>query len=149
LRSLTATADRERTRFFQPQAVKGCERVTATEEVKRSGTNNLHQPLGVPIEVDGWRLSNRQNTSGDRCKNGLTSGEAWERFCRCSSHDERRKRPCEDWERSKEKKSCHFSWLLFFLFASGLWNGGFLADWNSPAEQRKRPKGDRLIASIL
>jgi hypothetical protein len=58
LRSLTATADREARRNDEK---KGCERVTATEQ------NKNFSPLGVPIEVDGWRLSNRQNTSGGGC----------------------------------------------------------------------------------
>ena len=74
------------------------------------------------------------------------------RYCGCSSPDERRKRPCGDEERNSAKKraalllSCYF-----FCAVKCLWNGGrrlFLptTDWNSRAEQRKRPEGDRLIA---
>jgi hypothetical protein len=37
----------------------------------------------------------------------------------------------------------------YIYFLSGLWNGVPQGDWNSPAEQRERPKGVRLIASLF
>jgi hypothetical protein len=98
-----------------------------------------------------WWLVERATAKkwrGDRCKNGLTSGEAWERFCRCWSHAERRKRTCEDWERSKEKKSCFFSKLLFFLFASGLWNGR-RHDWLEQPSGTKRTTEERPIDCLF
>jgi hypothetical protein len=35
------------------------------------------------------------------------------------------------------------------MLTSELWNGGFLADWNSRTEQRKRPEGDRFIPLLF
>ena len=74
------------------------------------------------------------------------------RYCGCSSPDERRKRPCGDEERNSAKK--RVALLLscsIFCAVKCLWNGGRwlfqqTTDWNSRAEQRKRPEGDRLIA---
>jgi hypothetical protein len=69
--------------------------------------------------------------------------------------DERRKRPCEDKERNGAKKrAAYFLSCSFFCAVKCLWNGGrrlFLptTDWNSRAEQRKRPERDRLIARVL
>ena len=47
-----------------------------------------------------------------------------------------------------KKTSCHFSWLLFFLLASDLWNGGFF----SRLEQRsgtKRTTEERPLIALL
>ncbi len=41
-------------------------------------------------------------------------------------------------------QSCSFFWWRVVCEAEA-----FSADWNSPAEQRERPEGDRLIASTL
>jgi len=118
-----------------------------------NGTEKIQVSVSVPWFrakrkwSQPWWLVERataQLTSGDRGKNDLALGEVWEWFCGCSSHDERRKRTCEDWERSKEKKSCHFSWLLFFLFASGLWSGR-RHNWPEQPSEAKRTTEERPL----
>jgi hypothetical protein len=61
LRSLTATADREARRNDEK---KGCERAYGNRRSEASAEQIYKISFSVPIEVDGWRLSNRQNTSG-------------------------------------------------------------------------------------
>jgi hypothetical protein len=53
--------------------------------------------------------------------------------------------------KQRKKTVAYFQAAVFFCAVKCLWNGGrrlFLptTDWNSRAEQRKRPERDRLIA---
>ena len=47
---------------------------------------------------------------------------------------------------AKKKRAAIFLGCSFFCLQVVCEAEAFSADWNSPAEQRKRPKGDRLIA---
>ena len=89
-------------------------------------------------------------------------------YCGCISPTERRKRPCEDEERTAEKIQLLIFKLLYFLccevicgtegnltielknrfsiYRKSSYENVMLTDWNSRTEQRERPKRDRLIA---
>jgi hypothetical protein len=47
---------------------------------------------------------------------------------------------------AKKKRAAIFLGCSFFSLRVVCGTEAFSADWNSPAEQRERPKGDRFIA---
>ena len=49
---------------------------------------------------------------------------------------------------AKKNTSVLFSELLYFSLQVVCGTEGGTTDWNSPAQQRERPKGDRFIASV-
>ncbi len=97
---------------------------------------------------DGWAneqpLKKQGAADAIRLEWSAAQRNVMKRYCGCSSPDERRKRPCGDWERRQQKKSCHFSWLLFFLVASGLWNGR-RNDWLEQHSGTKEATGGRPL----
>jgi hypothetical protein len=63
LRSLTATTDWERSEVFTERSVRMCA-CNGNRKSEALAEQIKNFSVSVPIEVDGWRLSNRQNTSG-------------------------------------------------------------------------------------
>jgi len=129
---------------------KNCERATARKKLKSALWAFLDLGQTKCANRDGWLKEQPP-------KSGVATDAKWlERRVKLGSgFADVEATPNAGRERVKtgnadnKKRAAFFQSCSFFWWQVVCGTEAFSADWNSPAEQRERPKRDRLIASTL